>query len=406
MSGVYAYTARSEGGAFVAGTLAAESPDAALAHLQTRALYVTSLEGTGTLKGAATGALILPFLDPGARVSFFRSFATMIGAGVAMRRALDVAIENCRDARFREALRSVASDVEIGRTLSFAMSQRPREFSRLFVAMVRAGEVGGALHEVLERLATLLERDRAMRKRVGAALAYPAFVTVAALLLVMFLVANVVPAFAGMFAQMHVTLPLSTRVLIVIGTTLQDPLVWIGLGCLALASIFAVRTAKRSSAWALRIDAAILATPVLGTLLRKTTIARMSRTLGTLLRSGVALSQALDASRDVLGSAVYERCLNALAESLRRGESMSRSLAESGLFDGLYLQLVRVGEETGTLDAMLLRVAEYYELDIETAIAALGGVLEPLLIVVLGAIVGTIVASVLIPLYSIIGSIK
>ena len=406
MSSVFNYTARNEGGSFVAGSLQADTLNAALAHLRSRALFVTSLEPEDTVRGFATAALGLGAFDSNAKVTFFRSFATLIGAGVQMRRALEVAVEQCRDARFSEALRSVASDIAGGSSLSAAMVCRPREFSPLFVAMIRAGELGGVLHDVLERLAQLLESDRAMRKRVTSALAYPAIVTVCAIALVLFLVANIVPAFAGMFSQMHVTLPLSTRVLIAAGMALQSPVVWLAALLTITGVVAGLRLGRRSAAGAHRLNSAMLAVPVIGPLLRKVIVARLARTLATLLRAGVEMIGALKAIEGVVDSAVYEDCIRTVSAALSMGHPIAKPLEESGLFDGLFLQLVRVGEETGSLDAMLLRVATYYELDIEMSIATLGSVIEPLLIVVLGSIVGTIVASILIPLYSIIGSIK
>ncbi len=406
MSVLYAYTARSDAGRFVAGSFVADSVEAALDHLRSRSLFVTSLERAETVRGAATSALALGTIDPAAKVSFFRSFATLIGAGVSMQRALEVTTGRCRDARLREALRSVASDIEGGSTLSAALARRPRNFPPLWIAMIGAGELGGVLHDVLEQLAQLLESDRAMKKRVAAALAYPAIVTACALALILIVVASVVPAFAGMFTEMHVALPLSTRILIVVGDALQSPWVWLGAAFGTLALVLGLRGAQRSTSGAYRLDAVLLALPVFGSLMRKVAIARFARTLGTLLRAGVEIIAALEASENVVASAVYARCIRTVIASVRVGDPITRSLNDSGLFDGLFLQLAHVGEETGSLDAMLLRIADYYEIDIETSLAALGSVLEPILIVVMGAVVGTIVASIIIPLYSIIGSIK
>jgi type IV pilus assembly protein PilC len=339
-------------------------------------------------------------------MAFFRSFATLIRAGVPIRRALDVAVDSCRDARLREALRSVASDIESGSELSTAMARRPHEFPRLFVAMIRAGELGGALDDILERIATLLERHSAIRKRVQSAMAYPLVVALAALALVLFLVGSTVPAFASMFAEMHVTLPWTTRALIALGSALHEPLAWLAIAVVPLLMLGVMRVGRRLEGFALQIDRFRLAMPAFGGILRKSVISRFSRTLGVLLRSGVPLLGALDAAGPVVENAVYARFTQELGGSLREGTSIAVAVERNALFDGLFVQLVRVGEETGTLDAMLLRIAEYYELDVETAIAALGSVVEPILIVGLGAIVGVIVASILVPLYSMIGSIR
>jgi len=403
---LFAYTARNGEGRFVAGSLQAENRGQALAHLRTRSLFVTSLTQPGTAYGVVGSMLTAWPVSATARTVFFRAFATLIRAGVPIRRALDVVVESARDARLREALRSVSSDIESGSELSTAMARRPREFPRLFVAMIRAGELGGALDDILERIAALLERHSAIRKRVRSAMAYPLIVATAALALVLFLVGSTVPAFASMFTETHMTLPWTTRALIATGNALRQPIVWFALAAIPIAIVGLIRAARRFEGVAMQIDGATLALPIFGAILRKAVIARFSRTLGALLRSGVPLLGALDAAQDVVENAVYARFTRQLGASLREGTPVVAALERSSLFDGLFRQLVRVGEETGTLDAMLLRIAEYYELDVESAIAALGSVLEPILIIGLGALVGLIVASILVPLYSMIGSIK
>ncbi len=384
----------------------AESQEHALSHLRMRSLYVTSLEPKARVKGRVTGLFTLLPVSASARLAFFRSLATLVRAGVPLRRALEVSIEQCVDARLAEALRSVASDIESGTALSFAMSRRPREFSPLFIAMIKAGELGGVLDEVLERLATMLELDRAMRKRLSAALAYPAVVACAAIVLVLFLVANIVPAFAGLFTEMHVKVPLTTKILIAIGTLISSPINDAVIIAIIAAAALGLRAALRQPRLAASLDATWLRVPAIGTLIRKVIVARVARTLGTLLRSGVPILSALDSCEEVVGSVLYSRAVRNVAKELHDGHAMTVPLQKSRLFDPIFIQLVRVGEETGTLDAMLLRVAEYFEVDVESAIAALGSIVEPILIMFLGTVVGTIVASVLIPLYSIIGSIK
>ncbi len=406
MPAVFNYAARNADGRFVAGAISAETPEQALAHLRTRALFITALEKAGSSRGIVASVFTMLPVNASARLAFFRSLATLLHSGVALRRALEVTIEECRDSRLAEGLRSIASDIEAGVPLSSAMGRRPREFSPLFIAFVRAGEVSGTLDRVLERLAQFLERDRALRKRVKAALAYPAIVAFAALALVLFLIANTVPAFASMFTEMHVRLPLSTKILLAVGQALTVPSVWIVLLAIPAGAPLGALAIRRSEAAQSMLDALRLHAPVFGPIVRKATVGSYARTLGTLLQSGVTLMTALDASRDVVESIVYRKCLGALPDALREGDPLAVPLEKSLLFDPLFLQLVRVGEETGALDSMLLRLAEYYELDVETAITTLGSVLEPILILLLGTVVGTIVASILIPLYSIIGSIK
>ncbi|GAC1508225.1 MAG: type II secretion system F family protein [Steroidobacteraceae bacterium] len=406
MASVFYYTARNAEGAFVRGALEASTKSGALASLRTRALFVTSLCAGDSAQGVLTSGFLAGPLQHHTGVAFVRSFSALVSAGVPMRRSLEVTIEQSADSRMREALRGVLSDVENGSALSAALGKRPKEFPKLFVAMVRAGEAGGVLDEVLLRLAAFMEKERATKKRLSSALTYPAIVAVTAAALVAFLLGSIVPMFGSLFAQMHVDLPPSTALLLAAGTALRSGTLWIGLGiCLLCASACAARilSASRGRRW---WDRRKLALPVFGTLRRKATLARLARMLGTLLKSGVGLIVALEVVAPVAGNRVYEENLHDVGRALREGDTLAEPLALSGLYGPLVVQMVRVGEETGSLDAMLLRIADYYDLDVETALNALGSALEPLLIAGLGAIVGFIVFSIFLPLYTLIGSIK
>lgn len=406
MSLNFVYTARRVNGGFVSGRLGADSKAHALAHLRARDLCVTSLEPHDSARGFMASIASVRPMSRRAQVAFFRSFATLIGAGVPIRRAVAVTIDLSKDSRLVEALESIATDIEGGASLSSAMQRRPSEFPPLFVAMVGAGELGGTLDQVLLRLAELLERDRALRQRTSSALAYPTIVITSAVLVVMLLVANVVPTFATMFSSMHVALPLTTRILIALGVGLQSPRAWLAGITLVLMGVFGWRLARRNAGFAEWADRNILALPIYGMLMRRTSAAQFARTLGTLLSAGVALIPGIAASREVVENARYRRELLQVGEEISSGESVARALSATQIFDQLIMQLIYVGEESGTLDSMLLRIAQYYEIEVETTLSTLSGVLEPVLILVLGAVVGTIVASILIPLYSIIGSIK
>jgi type IV pilus assembly protein PilC len=392
------YTARTAGGAVLRGWVNAADADSAVAGLRRRALFVTAVEP----KRVWNRDLRWPRGGSGsgrARVAFFRSFATLIRSGVPMRRGLDVAIERCENAALANALRDVLADIERGDSLSAAFGRRPRVFAPLIVAMVAAGEAGGILDEVLERIAAFLERDYALRKSVVAALAYPATVLCASLALVTFLIVRVVPMFSTLFASFHVPLPLSTRVLIAIGDMASRPS---SLAiALAVAAGVAAGTvlAARTRAGQLAFDRFRLNIPVVGTLLRKTIVARFARMLGTLVHSGIELSAALEVVLPVTGSPVHAAALSDVAIALSEGEALTPPLAATGIFDPMLIALVSVGEETGMLDVLLPKAADYFESDVAAAIATLGAVIEPALIAVLGVIVGLIVYSVFIPLY-------
>jgi type IV pilus assembly protein PilC len=406
MTALYYYTARSAEGRFVRGSLEAGNRAAALASLRTRSLFVTSLETANSSGGAFAALAQIGSVSRGALVTLFRSFATLVRAGVPIRRSLDVAMEQCHDARLREALASVVNDIENGLALSEAMSRRPREFSRLFVAMIRAGELGGVLDDVLERLASVLERDSAVRKRVAAALAYPAIVAFAAVALILFLLVSIVPMFQSMYAQMHVQLPPITVALISAGSALRSTQTWALAVPVIMAGVLVAAALRTNDDMRGAMEGMVLRIPVAGNIRRKSTIARFARMLGTLLRSGVGLVPAIEVVSDLVESVSYRRSLDALRQSIDEGSSLSNPLAASGLYEPLFIQLLRVGEETGALDSMLLRIAEYYEVDVEAALAALGGILEPAMILMLGGAVGFIVSAIFIPLYTLIGNIK
>lgn len=406
MASLYYYTARDMSGALVRGSIEAGTASAALSALRTRALYITSLESSSSTRGTIAAALQVGGLSQESLVTFFRSFATLVRAGVPMRRSLEVTIEESADSRLREALRSVVCDIENGLALSDAMARHPREFPRLFVAMIKAGEVGGVLDEVLERIASAVERDRASRKRVSAALTYPVIVACAATGLILFLITTIVPMFRTMYEQMRVPLPAITAGLITVGTTLRSPAVWVAIAICGLAAVLSVVRLRGSERGAMLLESLTLALPVAGTIARKSTIARLARMLGTLLKSGVNLVTALEVVTDVVGSARYRRTIADLRRALREGSTVSAPLAATGLYEPMFVQMLRVGEETGALDTMLLRIADYYDLDIETLLTALGSMLEPAMILLLGGAVGFIVAAIFIPLYTLIGNIK
>jgi len=402
---VFYYRARHADGMRVAGSIGAESREAAMAHLRARGLFVTLLETAKTARGAFAGVAMLLTRSAASRPAFFRSFATLAGVGIPIKRALDTLIAESRDAAFAEALRSICADVESGTALSAAM-QRHGEFSPVVVAMVSAGEAAGNLAGALESIAELEERNRALRKRMFSALAYPAVVAIAAAGLVAFLIADTMPAFAGMFEQMQVRVPPVTRLLIAAGGALHRPFLWLAIvAAVGAATVGCWRYARSERGWALALDRATLRLPLLGDLLRKTLVVRFSRTLGSLLSAGVDVVASLEASMHV-GGRTFRYALKDAVESLRAGNPFATPLEASELFDGTFLLLVRVGEESGTLDTMLLRVAAYYEIDVETGLATLTGIIEPTLICMLGAAIGTIVASIIVPLYSMIGSIK
>jgi type IV pilus assembly protein PilC len=406
VAATFFYRARTPEGSLVSGSIVAEKTEEVVAHLRTRALFVTSVAEATTLAGSIERVRTMRSVSPPPLVVFFRSFATLTRAGVSVARSLNVAITQCSDNRLREALRAVLAEIENGRSVSVALRQHPREFAPLYVAMLEAGEAGGMLDDVLDRVASMLEKEQALRKKVGASLAYPMIVLCAAIGLVFFLLSTLVPTFGRMFAQMNVPLPASTRFLIALGAVVGQPLFWGSAIVLAVTSIAVLVLARQNPRTAAALDRLRLRLPLIGAVHRKTVIARLMRTLGSLLRSGVDVLRSIDVVAPVAGNAAYAEALRGLHTALRDGASMADQLEKSDLFEPMVLQMVRVGEETGALDNMLLKTAEYYETDVEATMATLSSTLEPILILVVGAVVGFIVFSVFVPMFSLVSQIR
>lgn len=398
---LYTYRARDEEGRAFRGSMNARSRESALASLRGRSLYVTSLRERAGIQNSSVRLFAVPV---GAQIhaTFFRALATMLCAGVSLHRAIIVCIEQCRHPGFAEALRSIAAEIESGLSLSAAIGNRPLEFSALHVAMIRAGEVGGFLDEGMRRLADLVERREALRKQVIGALTYPCVVAVSACGLTGYLVAFVIPSFRDMYAQMHVPLPAITAGMLAVGQTLHAQFrPWeVVLGGGAVTGLCAYLLPRvRVERWTLRL-------PVVGPLIRRIAAASVAQGIGTMLQAGVDLLAAIEVTAGLVPRGAFRDDLGAIGTQIAAGHPLSRPLAASRLYDPLFVQLVRAGEETGTLDSMLLQLARSYEADVESALSSLASLLEPILILVLGAAVAFIVAAIFIPLYTLIGSIK
>ena len=404
----FAYQAKDASGKSVSGVIEAENERILRAKLREMNYYVTGItqKSTSPLQ-ADVGALIGRFrgVSEQSLVVFARQFATMINAGLAMVRCLDVLSVQTEDHQLRGVITTVRRDVEGGSTLANALAKHPKVFSPLFVNMVRAGELGGILDEVLNRLATFLEKDYNLRKKVKAAMTYPMVILCMAVLIVLFLVTFILPTFVQLFEGMQMRLPFPTKVLI--GFTNGVRHWWVDLIVLVVLIIGLILFRRYTSTQTgrRRYDAFKLRLPVFGLLIRKVAISRFCRTLGSLLQSGVPIMQALEIVGKASGNEVVADTVQKVRESVREGESIALPLQLSGMFPPLVTQMVSVGEETGNLDAMLAKIADFYDTEVEYMLASLTSLLEPLLILVMGFIVGWIVVSVFLPLYQIIGNI-
>lgn len=335
---------------------------------------------------------------------FARQFATMIDSGLTMLRALRVLVEQTQSRVLSEVLDEVRGDIEHGSALSHALARHPKAFSRLFVAMVRAGETGGVLDSVLLQLAATIEKQVELRRKIKSAMTYPAVVLSLSLSIVAAMLIFIVPTFKSIFAELGGKLPLPTQLLMSISHIAARFFPFILLA--AVAAVLGLRrwvaTPPGRAAW----DSAKLRIPLLGRLVLKTALARFARTLAALLRSGVPILEAVEITKDTVGNVSFSGPLSDLQSGVKAGEPIARRLAAHRLFPPMVTQMLAVGEETGSVDTLLDKVAEFYEQEIEAMVASLTSLLEPVMIVVLGGIVGSMVISLYLPMFNIIKLIK
>lgn len=400
----FKYSARDSSGRVVAGAIEAETEVMVIGKLQEMGFYVTSLEREAPR--TSVGTVLRRWRKVGMRdlTIFVRQFATMVNAGLSMVRTLTILEQQTENAKLREIIIEVRRDVEEGMTLSDAFNKHPQTFSTLVVNMIRAGEIGGVLDDVLNRIAFFFEKDFALRQKVRAAITYPIAIFIFAIGVIFFLVFFILPQFIGFFEGLDLVLPLPTRVLIVF-TRVATGYWYVFLGMFALG-LYALRTYIRTPVGRLNFDKWKLRVPIFGALVRKVTVSRFSRTLGTLITSGVPIMQALEVVSKAVENRVVANAIEDVRSSIREGESIALPMQASGLFPPMVVQMTAVGEETGTLDTMLAKVADFYDAEVETTLAQLTSIMEPLLIIFLGFVVGFIVLSFYMPLYQLITGVK
>ena len=327
-----------------------------------------------------------------------RQLATLVKAGMPLLRALRTVSDQLDPGSLRDVFAAIASDVEAGVKFSEALSRHPRWFAPFYVNMVRAGEVGGLLDEILKRLAELLEKQARLRDRVKSALMYPAFVMVAAVGILTVLMAFVVPTFLGMFTELGSALPLPTRILVGV-CTLVRAWWWVVLVALVGSGLL-LKAFLKTPPGRRVVDQVMLHLPGVGSLVERLLISRFARTFGTLISSGVPILSALETVRATVTNVVIDDALQEVERSLKVGESLARPMELSGVFPPLVTRMVALGEETGQLDHMLMQVADSYEEEVEVQLAGLTQLLEPMLIVFVGGVVGFIVIAMFLPLIS------
>ena len=336
-------------------------------------------------------------------VIFTRQFATMINSGLPLVQSLDILAEQTENKNLRKVIKDVLYDVESGHTLADAMGRHPKVFTELFVNMVAAGEAGGILDTILLRLATFLEKNDALARKIKGAMIYPAVIMTVAVLAVIILLIFVIPTFQTMFASAGIPLPLPTRIVIGASAILQA--YWWALLGAFLLGIGLIRYAYGTNGGRLAIDKFLLRIPIMGDLLRKAAVARFTRTLGTLVSSGVSILEGLEITAKTAGNRVIHDAVMGSRASIAGGETISGPLKESGVFPPMVVQMINVGEQTGGLDEMLSKIADFYDDEVDTAVEALLAAMEPVMIVVLGVVVGGMIVAMYLPIFDMINAV-
>lgn len=332
-----------------------------------------------------------------------RQLATMLGAGLPIIRSFNILAEQASDRKIKKAATNIREDLEAGLQLWEAVSKHPGVFSNVYVSMIRAGEMGGIMEPILNRLTEHLEREQEISAKVKAASIYPAVISVFALLMIFFIITFVMPTFVNMFASSGVELPAPTRVLLSIGTTMRSKGIFILAGLAAV--IFLLKAWGKKESGRLFYDRLYLKLPVIGPAVSRITVARFARTMGTLVKSGIPVLQALEIVEDVVGNAVIAKAVGSARASIREGQSIALPLVQSGVFEPMVTQMIAVGEETGALDEMLVRMSDYFEREVIYMVENIMAIIEPLLIMIVALLVGGIVIATLLPIFSIVNTV-
>jgi type IV pilus assembly protein PilC len=402
----YEYKVRDKSGSMKTGTLDAESPSQVAAKLKQMGYAPISI--TQSNAGLQKELKIPGFGKPKVKLKdlavFSRQFATMINSGLSLLRALNILTEQTENKELARILGEVRNDIETGNSLSASMAKHPEVFPPLMVNMTRAGEVGGFLDSVMMQIAANYEAEVKLRGKVKAAMTYPVVVFCIAILAVVGMLLFIVPTFAGLFKTLGGTLPLPTRVLVMMSHGLKVGI--IPLIILAIVGKVVWGKVKRDQRVRDVVDPMKLKIPVFGELFRKIALTRFARNLGTMMASGVPILQSLDIVAETTGNVVLERATRAVQESVRTGESLSRPLTEHPVFPPMVVQMMAVGEDTGALDTMLHKIAEFYDQEVEATTESLTALIEPLMIAFLGGIVGSMIVALYMPIFKIFDLIK
>ena len=396
----FTYTARALNGDLRTATIDAPSRDDVVAQLRKQRLNVVKIDETATAKKKKSGGRI-SMRDI---VIFTRQFSTMINAGLPLVQALDILAKQSENKALKDVTHAVVFDVESGHTVADALRKHPKAFSELYVNMVAAGEAGGILDTILMRLATFMEKNDALVRKVKGAMIYPAVISSVAAIAIIVLLIFVIPVFEKMFASVGMALPFPTRVVIGMSKFLTS--FWYIVLAAIFAFVFFVKKYYATSSGKLAIDKLMLKMPVLGDVLRKSAVSRFTRTLGTLIGSGVSILDGLEITAKTAGNRVISDAIMESRTSIAGGETISAPLQKSAVFPPMVISMIAVGEQTGGLDEMLSKIADFYDEEVDAAVSGLLSLMEPIMIVFLGVVVGGMVVAMYLPIFDMINAVQ
>ncbi len=396
---MFAYTARAAGGELKSASIEAASRDDVVTQLRRQRLTLVKIEDEAKKKGKRMGRVKTRDI-----VIFTRQFSTMINSGLPLVQALDILSKQTENKALASVTREVVFDVESGHTLADALRKHPKAFSDLYVNMVAAGEAGGILDTILMRLAFFMEKNDALIRKVKGAMIYPSVIMSVAAIAIVTLLLFVIPVFEKMFGAVGLALPLPTRVVIGMSQLLKG--YWWLLGGMIVGGSVMLKRYYATPDGRLRLDKILLKIPVLGDVLRKSAVSRFTRTLGTLISSGVSILDGLEITAKTAGNRVIQDAIMASRASIAGGDTIAQPLTKSGVFPPMVISMISVGEQTGGLDEMLSKIADFYDEEVDAAVSGLLAALEPLMIVFLGIVVGGMVVAMYLPIFDMINAVQ
>jgi len=400
----FAYKVRDRSGKIFSGSMEGENRSSVVSRLREMDYFITSVsEKRGNILFFKQ-IILFQGIKLRDLTIFYRQFATMVNAGLTLVNSLDILTEQVENKVLSNNIKVVKSDVEAGSTLADAMAKFPQVFAELYISMVRAGEIGGVLDDILLKIADLMEKDYALRQKIKSAMSYPSFVAGAALLMSIFMLTFILPQFVGVFAQYDADLPVLTRFFITLTYLFNKYwyIFFMVFAVLVAAFLAYIKTPNGK----LNFDKFKLNAPIFGEINRKGAIARFTRILGTLIKSGVPILEALQVSSNAIGNLVISSAVLGAKTKIKEGQSISGPLAASGVFPPMVTQMIMVGEESGELEEMLVNVAKFYDEEVDRTVEKLTAIIEPLMMAFIGLTVGTMIIAMYLPIFSMINLIQ